>query len=460
MPVELCQLSLTIQVSPALLPEITVKKSDELRQERAKLVVDARKISAKATAEKRDMTGEESAEFNKIMDVSLGELDTQIKNIEADEGRMARLADEEARMKESQGRRSNPAALGEGHGAEKREHRYTLRNGRERVIRLQGARASTPYESAFSRSLARPMSQLSTDEQRALQADVDTTGGFLVAPQMFAARLIQAVDDMVVMRQLSNVLPPLTSGESIGIPTREADVADADWTTEIATGGEDSTLALGKRELSPHPIAKLVKISKKLIRAAALDPEAIVRERLAYKIALTQEKAFLTGTGAQQPLGVFTASTNGISTGRDVSTGNAATSIGADGLIEAKYTLKAQYQKSAQWLFHRDAVKQIAKLKDGDGQYLWKTGITGTEPDTLLGRPVNMSEYAPNTFTSGLYVGLLGDFSQYWIIDSLNFTIQVLLELYAATNQNGYIVRAETDGAPVLEEAFARVKLG
>jgi hypothetical protein len=37
--------------------------------------------------------------------------------------------------------------------------------------------------------------------------------------------------------------------------------------------------------------------------------------------------------------------------------------------------------------------------------------------------------------------------------------IQALLELAARTNQIDYIARLETDGAPVLGEAFARVKL-
>jgi hypothetical protein len=38
--------------------------------------------------------------------------------------------------------------------------------------------------------------------------------------------------------------------------------------------------------------------------------------------------------------------------------------------------------------------------------------------------------------------------------------IQRLDELYAATNEVGFIGRKYTDGAPVLETAFARVKLG
>ena len=83
----------------------------------------------------------------------------------------------------------------------------------------------------------------------------------------------------------------------------------------------------------------------------------------------------------------------------------------------------------------------------------------GDRGDTILDIPVIMSEYAPNTFTTGLYVGIVGDFSKYVIADALDMTIQVLVELYAATNQNGYISRKETDGMPILGEAFRRVTL-
>ena len=54
---------------------------------------------------------------------------------------------------------------------------------------------------------------------------------------------------------------------------------------------------------------------------------------------------------------------------------------------------------------------------------------------------------------------MVGDFSYYWIADSLGMQIQRLDELYAASNQVGFIGRLETDAMPVLAEAFARVKL-
>ncbi len=41
----------------------------------------------------------------------------------------------------------------------------------------------------------------------------------------------------------------------------------------------------------------------------------------------------------------------------------------------------------------------------------------------------------------------------------MEFSIQVLKELYAESNQIGYIGRMECDGQPVLPEAFVRVKL-
>jgi len=218
-------------------------------------------------------------------------------------------------------------------------------------------------------------------------------------------------------------------------------------------------MSFGKRSLKPRPVAKRVKVSEQLLRQALQSADSLVRSRLEYKFAITHEKAFLTGTGSSQPLGIFTASDNGIPTSRDVSADNTTTTIKADGLINTKYALKAQYHKTAEWIFHRDAVKMIRKLKDGNGDYIWKQGRRRTKPTPSLNCPYSMSEYAPNTFTTGLYVGILGDLSFYWIADALDMRIKVLNELYAETGQIGYIGRMESDGQPVMAEAFARVTL-
>lgn len=292
----------------------------------------------------------------------------------------------------------------------------------------------------------------------ALQQTHPSQAGYLVAPEQFVSELIKGIDDAVFMRQKAKVLPALQNAQSLGYPTRTARMGAAVWGTEIAAPTADSTLAFGKREFKPNPATAEILISKTLIRNAA-NTDGIIRDEMAYVFGALQENAFMTGTGAGRPLGVFIASDDGIGTARDVSTGNTATEIKFDGLMEAKYAVKGQYQGAAEWVFHRDAVKKIAKLKDSDGQYIWQPSVIMNTPDMLLGKPVNQSEYAPSTFTTGLYVGLYGDLKYYWICDSLNMEIQVLAELYARTNQIDYIARIETDGAPVLAEAFARVKL-
>ncbi len=408
----------------------------ELREKRAVAVAAGRAILDQAEEEKRDVTDEEQGGWDAAM-ADAGKLKEDIDREERQAGLERDLAASQAPAD-----RPDPD---DGDGDPEN------RAGNEEARKEQ--------REAFGRFLRGGLSVLSGEEKRALQADSDEAGGYTIAPEEFVTQLIKAVDDQVFIRPLANV-KTLTRSDSMGAPSLDADPADADWTSELATGSEDSTMDFGKRELKPKPLAKRLKVSNKLLRSSAINVEAEVMERLAYKFAITQEKGFLTGDGATQPLGVFTASALGISTGRDVSTGNVATSIQTDGLIECKYSLKGQYWRRAGWIFHRDALKQIAKLKDGNGQYIWQEGIQAGQPDRLLNAPIlGMSEYAPNTFTTGLYVGILGDFSQYWIADALDMQVQRLVELYAEANQVGFIGRLETDGMPVLEEAFARVKL-
>ncbi len=402
-----------------------------MRIERRKIWEQMKGMLDTAETEKRKFTAEEEAKYAKL-EADLDGLKDKIDAMEKDEARQAKIEEVAREFDERQTKRVDTSPS-----------EQTTNDAKMKAFRsylIHGER--TP-----------------ANELRALQMDADESGGYVVAPQMFIADLIKAVDNATFFRGLATVYS-VAKAESLGAPALDADPADPTWTSEILVGSEDSTMDFGKRELRPHPLAQYIKVSKKLIRAASIGVEALVRDRLAYKAAVVMENAYLNGSGSNQPLGVFTAPTGfGITTSRDVSTGNTATEIRCDGLIEAKYTLKPQYWGRARWIFHRDAVKQIRKLKDGEGQYIWRAGIAGDRGDQILDIPVLMSEYAPNTFTTGLYVGILGDFSKYWIADALGAEIQVLTELYAATNQNGYILRAETDGMPVIEEAFVRVTL-
>lgn len=435
------------------MPTLLERANEQLR-DRKKLITDAR-----ALLEKEEITAEDRERHSEMLD------DAEEKRVEAD--RLRRQHEAEASVGElrdavppEDGGGSAGGSAGEPWEARTRFGGNLGIPAGERVYRAdpgtpEYARSRPEYEEEFRGLLrgGRP------GQYRALQAGADDEGGYTVVPQQFMTGLIKAVDDAVMIRPLATV-HQIPNAASLGQASLENDPADAAWTSELAIGSEDSTMDFGKRELRPHPLAKYIKVSKKLIRASGENVDAIVRDRLAYKFGITEEKGFLTGSGASQPLGVFTASDDGIGTARDVSTGNTTSSMTFDGLINAKYNQKGQYWPRCRWIFHRDGVKQIATLKDGNGQYIWRESARAGEPDMLLGFPILMSENAPNTFTTGKYVGILGDFSFYWIAEALDMSVQVLLELFAATNQNGYIGRMEVDGMPVLAEAFTRVKLG
>ena len=286
----------------------------------------------------------------------------------------------------------------------------------------------------------------------------DATAGAITAPMQFVEQLIKGLDDVQFMRNIAHKTPSLGAAQSLGFPYRKTAAADANWTTEVATATEETTLQYGRREFKPNRLTKLIRLSKTLVSHANMAPQ-VVLEELQRVLAVTQEKAYMTGDGSGKPLGIFTASNDGIPTSRDVAA-TAATSITADDLIDVKYSLKGQYHNRAQWVMHRDLVKMVAKLKNqATGEYIWQPSLQAGQPDRLLNSPVNMSEFAPNTYTAGLYAAVYGDFEYYWICDADQLTLQVLNEIYALSNQVGYLFQYFGDGAPVCGEAFARLKM-
>lgn len=442
----------------------------EIAEKRSKLLADMRALHAKAEAEKRSMSAEEQGQWDG-MEKEFHGLKDQAAEIQGREARAAMLAtieEDERRATTRPSQRadrelppsSNPGNAVQGRragftptGNALRDRRYhdietAMRNSRPQL-------AEDAYLKAFRSYCA---TGIESPELRAQMVGSDTAGGYLVQPMQMSFDLIQAVDDALRFRQYATVIP-LTQAVSLGVPTLDTDPDDPTSVTETGIGSEVS-IVLGKRELSPRALSSYVKVTNTLMGMSAIGIEALIRERLTYKMAVKQEKGFMTGAGATTSLGVFTASTSGISTGRDVSTGNTTSAMTYDGLVNAMYSVKEGYRTSGRcaWIFNRLAVRDLMKIKDGEGRPLY-TLPNGNNIATLHGYPVIESEYAPSTFTTSLYVGLFGDLSYYWIAEAMTYGVRRLDELYAAEDSTGFIGRAMIDGMPVHEAAFARVKL-
>lgn len=424
----------------------------ELKQQKIVLFNQAKEIKAGAVKEARAMSQEEQNNWNTIMDKWTA-LKQDIDQRERLETMQNEINDPEVRAHRPDPEIQSPQTRGLDMTNIPARYQPALRELQERG----DFRAQPEYASVMGPFLRDGiMPRVNT---RDLQISDGPKGGYIAPPPQFVVGLLKAIDSDLFFRQpgWATVIPlNTTEGYEASL---DSDPDDFEWTTEVKDLNYDTAMQFGRRELKPTRLAKGIKVSNQLLQLAP-SSEDIAIERMSYKASGTMEKSYFTGSGAKQSLGVYTASDFGISTARDIATDNTSTAMTFKGLRNAKYKMKNKYWRESKWLFHQDGVKQIANIEDDLGYPVLAESVREGEPDTILGIPYYMSDFNPNTFTTGQYVGILGAFRFYHIADCLTMTIQRLVELYSRSNQTGFHFNLYTDGMPVLEEAFVRVKLG
>jgi HK97 family phage major capsid protein len=425
----------------------------ELQQKKGELVKQARDISNKSEADKRKLTGQE----REHMDAAFAEVDSidaQIDDLRSDEKRNSRLNELDAEMSKVE-RRSAPAPIDNRHNPNEAITReFTGRCGITRKYEVEPRQEA--YERCNDDYSANYRHYLNTGNVRNLMQSENTKGGYLAPMEIFGS-IISKLDDALKMRQISTV-HTISGAKSLGIPTIDTDPSAAAWTPEVPSSdiSADSTMAFGQRELMPHLDTKRIDVSRVLLRNAAQSVETIVSDRLAYKLGLAQEVAFLTGSGTNQPEGVFTNTDVGTVTAAGADSEN---DFDADDVVNTLYELKSQYHGNATFGLHRSFLKQIRRLKDANNQWLWSAGLTGGQPSQILGHNYFISENAPSTATTGQDVLIVGDFSFYHIVDSMDLEIQVADQIQAGRNLIAYFARSMTDGMIIHAEAFKKLQI-
>lgn len=303
-------------------------------------------------------------------------------------------------------------------------------------------RASNAYKKSFWNVMRNKHSN--TQILNALQEGTDSEGGFLV-PDEFEHTLIQSLEEENIFRKLAHVITTSTGDRKIPVV---ASKGSASWVDEEGTIN-DSDDAFTQVSIGAYKLGTLIKVSNELLNDSVFNLEAYISKEFGRRIGTKEEDAFFNGNGVGKPVGIFNA-TGGAQTG--ITTAS-ATEIKADEIIDLFYSLKASYRKKAVWIVNDSTIKAIRKLKDANGNYLWQPALTSGTPDTLLGRPVYTSSYVP-TIAAGAKTIAFGDFSYYWIADRQGRNFKKLSELYAATDQTGFVATQRVDGKLILPEAI------
>ena len=303
-------------------------------------------------------------------------------------------------------------------------------------------RASDEYKGSFWNAMRvkAPMPSV----LNALQEGTDSEGGYLV-PDEFERTLVEALEEENVFRTLAHVIKTSSGDRKIPVV---ASKGSASWVDEEGAY-QESDDAFSQVSIGAYKLGTMIKVSEELLADSVFDLEAYISKEFARRIGAREEESFFNGDGKGKPLGILAAA-GGAEVGV---TAASATAITADEVIDLFYSLKAPYRKNAVWVLNDATVKQIRKLKDTTGQYLWQPSLVAGTPDTILGRPVKTSAFMP-TAAAGAKTIAFGDFKYYWIADRQGRTFKKLSELFAATGQVGFMGTQRVDGKLILPEAI------
>ena len=299
--------------------------------------------------------------------------------------------------------------------------------------------ASAEYSAAFWNSIR---NRNWIDVRNDLQVGTDTEGGYLV-PDEFERKLIEALEEENIFRQMATVIKTNSGDRKIPIVTSKG---DAVWMDEE----EQYTLSddtFGQASLSAFKLGTAIKVSEELLNDSVFDLPSYIAREFARRIGAKEEEAFFIGNGTGKPTGIFN-NTGGAQDGATT----AGASITFDDVMELFYSLRSPYRKKAIWLLNEQTVKALRKIKDNTGNYIWQPSVSNGIPDTILNRPYVTSVYAP-TVEAGSKAIAFGDFSYYWIADRQGRSMKRLNELFAMNGQIGFLASQRVDGKLILPEA-------
>ena len=191
----------------------------------------------------------------------------------------------------------------------------------------------------------------------------------------------------------------------------------------------------------------LTKISRSLINNAQFDVVGFVVDEMAYQISRFIEGELLHGT---------TDYVTGLSTLTNSLTAASANAITADEVVQLKDKIKDVYQNNAIWIMSPATRTALRLLKDDMGRYLLQDDISSPFGNTLLGKPVYVSDNMPEIATKNTVI-FYGDMRGLATKFSEDINVEVLREKYADEHAVGVISWFEFDAK--VEDAQKIAKL-
>lgn len=296
------------------------------------------------------------------------------------------------------------------------------------------------------------------DVQASASTLSDPDGGFLV-PEEVEAQIDRVAQSVSAMRRISTV-------RSISADTYKKLVSQggttSGWVAEKGARTETSTPTLTEIAINTKEIYAMPYATQTLLDDSRVDIGAWLADEVSVEFNEQESRSFISGDGVGQPKGIsaYTMVANAsYAWGKIgyIAGGHATLLNNPDKLIDLQHALKSVYRNGAVWLMADSTVNAVRKLKDGDGNYIWRPGLTEGAPDTMLGKPIEIDDNV-DAIGGNKYPVFFGNFKRaYLIVDRLG--VRVLRDPYTAKPYVAFYTTKRVGGGIVMYEAIKALKI-
>ncbi|PCI88971.1 MAG: phage major capsid protein [Hyphomicrobiales bacterium] len=289
-------------------------------------------------------------------------------------------------------------------------------------------------KAAFNAYMRQGMSQIETIEGKAYSLVSGNDGGYFVPEQIESnildnMKLASPIRDIAGIQQVTSAIykKPFAINEFAS-----GWVGDADARPQT-NGADLEELVYPTMELYAMPAA-----SASLLEDSAVNLEEWIAAEIEAAFIDQETEAFVNGDGVNKPKGFLDVPTAAeaswswgnlgyIETGAD---GAFAASDASDCLLDLIYSLKARYRMNGNWVMNRKTQAEIRKLKDADGNYMWRPAEVVNGKASLLNYSIAEVEQMPDMAADSMSLAF-GDFGRgYLIVDRRG--ISILRDPYSA----------------------------
>lgn len=252
----------------------------------------------------------------------------------------------------------------------------------------------------------------------AMSSGTASDGGYL-APTEWDRKIGQQQRVTGAMRRLATVITTSVGAYST---VWNDSTWGSGWVGETAARPSTGSPVFSSLDFPSGEIYANVPVTQRLLDDSQIDMGAWLTGQIGDEFTRQESLAFITGTGVNKPFGLLAYVTGGAAAGRhpggNLTTVNSAGAgaVVGDDLIGFAYSLTSPYRQGASWLMNSTTAAALSKLKDAQGDYLWREGLTNDTPATLLGYPVEIDESMPNIGTGNLPIAF-GNFRLGYIIN-------------------------------------------